>query len=891
MKRSNAKLSVAIASAILSSISAPLAAANELEEKPIESIIVTGYKSSLDTANQVKRNSDKIVDAVVADEIGKLPDINVAESLARVSGVQLDRGLGEGSAVSIRGLRNNVTLANGREIFDAEGRGSNGPGTLDTSANSLLALIPAELISRLEVTKLGGADDIEGAIGGTINIVTRKPLDRAGPRGAATISMNRSDLSGENKPKASFYISNTFADDTFGLLFSYTTSKKFLRQDGFSTFGGYRRLTDGSTITDPDGNPLSVDPNGDGTNGIFHGDPRYWRLDSDKERTGASFIAQWQPNDTMELTYDFFYGDLEEDRDRRWLGGAGLAGDRTFTNAVFSPNEVLVSFDMAGRAIRTNAEYSVNESDIRSHDFNFGWDINDDIRMTAQATFNAAEQYIDREYYLLDDGIDYSLDLRPEFPTLAFDGSTLADPAALRLLLFQDDDNRRETDQNAFRVDFDHRLNDSIEFEYGARWSSIESNQNNLGARVVLGGGGSGLVDTAPDVFIPDLFRTDDFLSGEVPGLPREYLTISRSVGSSPCQPFQDFLGPLDNCDRVPERWNIEEDFLSFYGKVNFETTFLDMPLSGNFGVRRVDRDIKSVGTAVIDNNAGPEVTFDGGETKNLPSLTLKLDVNDDFVVRLGAAKVVGYANTEDLNTNIDIDRSGEADAGSPDLDPFEADQIDIIGEWYFSEGALLALAYFYKDIQSFLITTSQEETVPAYQHEDDAPGVLRTVANVERRTNGDGGKIEGWELLYQQNFTSLPGWLSGLGVTGSYSLIDSEAPDPLGGDAKFTQEGLSENNLNLTVFWEQGPVGLRLAYNYRDEYIDRIQLNEGVFSDSYEDLAFSARYDVTDSIRVSFDASNLLDETQRFYQSHKEATRSITEVGKSYNLGISATF
>ena len=159
------------------------AAAADLEE-----VIVTGIRESLNKARDIKRESAQFVDAIVADDIGKLPDRNVAESLARVSGVQVDRGIAEGTSVSVRGLRQNVYLFNGRQIIDPTGRGGVGLETLGTSTYGLLALVPSELISRLELTKLASSDQISGALGGIVDVQTphaargTEPLRRQGRR-------------------------------------------------------------------------------------------------------------------------------------------------------------------------------------------------------------------------------------------------------------------------------------------------------------------------------------------------------------------------------------------------------------------------------------------------------------------------------------------------------------------------------------------------------------------------------------------------------------------------------------------------------------------------------------------------------------------------------------
>ena len=182
-------------------------------------MIVTGIRESLNKARDIKRESTQFVDAIVADDIGKLPDRNVAESLARVSGVQVDRGIAEGTSVSVRGLRQNVYLFNGRQIIDPTGRGGVGLETLGTSTYGLLALVPSELISRLELTKLASSDQISGALGGIVDVQTPMPLD--GPsRLGAKVGGIYYDQASEGGYEAFGLISQKFADDTLGVLLS-----------------------------------------------------------------------------------------------------------------------------------------------------------------------------------------------------------------------------------------------------------------------------------------------------------------------------------------------------------------------------------------------------------------------------------------------------------------------------------------------------------------------------------------------------------------------------------------------------------------------------------------------------------------------------------------------
>ena len=293
----------------------------------LEEVVVTGIRESLNKARDIKRESTQFVDAIVADDIGKLPDRNVAESLARVSGVQVDRGIAEGTSVSVRGLRQNVYLFNGRQIIDPTGRGGIGLETLGTSTYGLLALVPSELISRLELTKLASSDQISGALGGIVDVQTPMPLD--GPsRLGAKVGGIYYDQASEGGYEGFGLISQKFADDTLGVLLSASYNNRDLSQEGLDTFSGYSRFTDSR-----------------GTVRFGNADARPEEIAENRENLGLNGVVQWQPADGVEIIADTFYSELESDRDRWWLSFNPTAG---LTNARYSANNILLSGTASG---------------------------------------------------------------------------------------------------------------------------------------------------------------------------------------------------------------------------------------------------------------------------------------------------------------------------------------------------------------------------------------------------------------------------------------------------------------------------------------------------------------------------------------------------------------
>ncbi|MBU3005265.1 TonB-dependent receptor [Paraglaciecola arctica] len=899
-------LKTSIALGIVMAISAPSAVAQS-EGNDLEIIEVKGFVQGLEQAKTIKRENTQFVDAVMAEDIGKLPDLNVAESLQRVSGVQLDRGIGEGTSVSIRGFRNNVILVNGREMIDGGGRGSTGPDTLDTTTYSLLALLPSEMISRLEVTKQAGADEIEGSIGGVVNIITRKPLSKKGLQASGSASVSYGELSGNTNYKGSFLVSNTFADDTFGLMLGANIDDREAREDGFNTFSGYSRLTQGgpfnfldidapNAATDPNGNLLNPDPNGDGVNGLIHQEPRVWQIDDARDRTGVNFVAQWRPSEDLEFSFDLISSELKSDRERRWIGT--FIPFARLKNAVLNENEVLVS-GTSVREAQTNVEFNDSSSEVLSQALSMDWTLSGTLNMSAELAYTQAETYLHQTFARLlgNEKTEIDFDFRPEVPVLSFDASALNDLSQLNLFQFNDNKTRNDADHTALRIDFDQDLSDDYSIEYGVRLSQIDTSLTELQRATIR--------PRTPGEQLTQFVETwssPDFFSGELAGLPRHYLAFSKQAyGAGGCTVFRDFFlnhpdpaqtaaftnglngQSCTNNDHLDAPAIVEEDFQSAYVKLNFFGDLSGIEYTGNVGLRYIDRSLKSIGTQLNADSSKTKIVTESDSREVLPSATVKFDLSDDLVARVGAAKVLAYPNNADLRNRLSITGDGTGSAGSPDLKPFKANQLDLSLEYYIEDG-LLSAGYFRKSIDSFVVSSTDFQSIPGYVHPENGSDQ----ALIRRNINGDGGSVNGLELIYQQTYSSLPAPFDGLGTSATYSYIDSETPFiDIEGNA-LPLPGLSKNNINFVAFWEKGPFGVRLAYNWRDEYLDRLGFSgSGVFSDDYKDLSLTTRWDISDKMSLDFQATNLLDSRQRLFNTYQEATRSIVEYGPSYILSF----
>ncbi|VXC61920.1 TonB-dependent receptor [Massilia sp. 9I] len=847
---------------------------------PAETVIVSGIRRSLESARNAKRNASQIVDSIVADDIGKLPDRNVAESLSRVSGVQVDRGIAEGTSVSIRGLRQNVTLFNGREIFDSTGRGGIGLDQNGTSTYGVMALVPSDLIARLDVTKLAGAEQISGGLGGIIDIRTRMPLDGPASQFALRAAATYDQLPGKTGSELFGMWSGKFNDNTLGLLLSVSADTRKLAQEGLDTFSGYRAYSETST--------------GSARNRFGNQDVRAQDIAEKREKRGLNAAIQWRPSNRLEISADTFMSKLESDRDRYWLSFNPTDG---LSNAVYSSNNILLS-GRATTAVLSNTEFAAVDSDVRSTAVRARFAVTDSLRATAEASYGTSSASFHQLYFRLQplSGIQpvVNFDLtKGNFGEYAISGIDMANPASLRHTILFDNLYRAETDTKALRLDFTHStgwdLVDSIEF--GARYNELDSLQNPLRADIRPAGG---IPATQMGGFIGQYGS-----SGAIGGLPANYAVAAKgSFGS--CAAFTGIASisqdpqctnPAATINSRAGTFNVRETFTDAYVKANYGTQVGGADVSGNAGVRFVKRKLESVGNIMNASGASVPTTFLRDDTQALPSAVARIDLGDGNLVRLGAARVAAFPNTADLNNGVTLSNNavfvngvqtgvGSGAGGSPNLDPFKANQVDVSFEKYFGKQALASVGLFNKNISSFIVQRQSAESYNGVNY------------FINRKVNGQGAKVKGAELLVQLPFYFAPALLKDFGVMATYSYIDSTTPirDAEGRVLPFP--GLSKNNVNLVLYYESGPLSVRTAYNWRDEYLVSLSAaNTGIYSGSFTDVAATLRYDISKSVSLNLEANNLLNSRQRTYDGVVEALRTNAQFGRIFKASVSMKF
>jgi TonB-dependent receptor len=892
-------------------------AADEGDESTgvLEEVVVTGFARSILDSVDAKRAADVVSEVVDAGDLSALPDISVAEALGRLPGVTTVRANGQSTALNIRGLNGGFVQStlNGRE------QSSSGGGETPTRWVSF-DMYPTELIQQAAVYKSPKASLIEGGVAGTVELKTVDPL------------MQREQHSFNINLR---YGSNDAADDVGAkdtgnrVTFSYTG--KWLDDRLGVALGVATLEQSNNSSTSRVGSPRTYGSD----------DYTYYREIFVEGSVGQderdSYVASltFEPSDSLTLKADYFRTEMSSEEFQN-----GIAFE--VRNAVPISNPVFVAGTntLLGATLDTAANASANaalaemrtfnntfDTETESYGFNANWDIND--RWSAQFDYTKSEALSSRDglkvgfrptdpavrgttgpdsfnsvvapiTYLANPGTNGHISLTgPGF-------TNLTDLDLVQIHAVEKYPKTYTDELEAFKLDFQYELDagpiSSIEFGYRTSdrtWVGDEPTfvwGDGYDQRNIWDG-------TYNEPFDLNQFVQLEPYRGSMAGFG-SYLRITNQQG------FLDAAFGPGNHDAVKTwayNWTMinsglqtEEDTDAYYLMANFDFTWGDTPVSGNFGVRVVDTD--QIGTGIYQtNDPNSSVTDDLGVaasgydiysagqsyTDVLPSLNLAFSVTEEDVIRFSAAEVISRPPVQHLRAGggswCDTVESGwvggSCDPGDPSnagltvrynvwakggpgaIDPFQATQFDLSYEHYFEEGGAATVALFYKDIEALseFIVFSQDTDNSAQMLADGIvfPDGVTVGGQYETfRMNDQGGYIRGVELGFTKPLQNLPGIWGGLGVSGSYSWTESDTSIDGGenfGNVNIPIPGLSENVWTATVWWDIGRFSARASTRYRDEFI-----NEGV-APGGTNLQWAGDYMVTD-MQFSYGFDNGLD-------------------------------
>jgi len=858
------------AAAPATAASAPAAATAKPAAAPaeaVQSVTVTGYRASLERAMEVKHNANSIVDAISAEDIGKFPDTNAAESLSHLPGIAVDRLYGEGEKVSINGTDPalNRVLINGQTIASGDWGGN----PSDTSGRTFnYTLLSPEIIGLMQVYKSPEVRIDEGSIGGTVIINTRKPLDLPANTLRGSIGYTDNDRSKVANPRASVLYSWKNDANDLGVIAAFSHDKQTLAQAGIEFFG----YTTGAGI------PTTATVTGSG-------DVQSARMpvaiDSDyfqqtRERNGGQAALQWKPDarNEINLTGMYIEGKYNNYSEARYVCPG--CGDADKITAVTVNNGLITGATVtagAGNGNQPYAELDANyrQSIVKTRSLNLRHDFKaDDWTLSSQVGTTKASGGKNPEYlmkYLLKSG-GYSFNYGPKMAGVLYDNGSASnwglgansstvpgDPSVSGSLqaggIYFSKSHDKE---NYGQLDFSHDLDlgPITEVLLGVKLTRHDNGNNAYGNRI----------NTTSAITL------DQFGSSTAPSNLYDGLNVSGDIKNWSVADLGDVVSYLNgqpqgayNTDYA-QTFGVKETNKDLYSQFNYEKS----GFRGNFGVRYANTgDDASYFLSTDSGTTYTPTTTHTSYGKFLPSFNVAYDLDSTKTLRFSAARVLARPRYADLAGATSLDKQKfTGSGGNPHLKPYESTNLDLAAEWNYSKDSMVGGEVFFRDVSNYVVSVTNDRLIDGQTYSISSP------------VNASSAKVTGVSVMWQQNL-----WY-GFGLQSNYTYATADT------GAGLNLPYLSHNTFNVIPYFESGPFSARAVYSWRSQYFTAIgRLNSQDFTDQYKQLDLSGSYQINKQVSVVASATNLLDETYYQFSGTKDAPTAFYKNGRTFVLGL----
>lgn len=912
---------LAIGTAHAQDAAAENAAAETAPAEEGDAIVVTGFRASLEAALNLKRDSVAAVDAIVAEDIAKFPDQNLAESLQRIPGISISRDGGEGRSITVRGLSSQFTRVrvNGMETIatSTDGAAANRDRAFDFN------VFASELFSSLVVRKTAEASLDEGSLGAVVDLNTGNPLaGRAGLNGALSVVGSYNDLAKDLGPRLAGLLSWRNDAGTLGASISAAYSKTSTLELGNNSVRWAQARFDGVDATNcfttaNSGGTYVPSTACDRAATAFHPRiPRYGEVAHDRERLGLTGSVQYSPSDATKLSIDALFSKYDASREEQWGEVLLRSNERSINvvNPVYDANNNMISATLNDAWVRT--EHYLRESQTKFYQVGGTWDqdVTDNLRFTALGGVSKSNADIPVETTVIFDDRDalgYSYDYTDMArPKLTF-GTSVMDPANFQLAEIRDRPsnvtNRFKTAQ--LRTEWD--VNENITLKAGAVWRRFNFDAEAYTRdTAVCGNGGTSLVTSTAGTITcsaSSLFGPTAIYGFAVtPALSQSF-----SLGNAG-QPVGNTNGWLvPNLDaataftglysRTPANdvgniRGVQETTKGAYLQADAKGDVLGIEYALNAGIRYAKTDQSSYGLV-----SGVTATVTRSYDDWLPSANLALYPTESTIVRVAVADVMTRPTLGSLTPGGSADGFNyRVTSGNPFLNPYRARNYDLSLEWYFAPQAVLSLAVFKKDVSTFTQSASvtgatfAQTGLPASVLSPASPAALNPAQQAEPRwtlattVNGSGAKLKGIELAAQIPFSAFTdGMLSNFGVLANATFIDSNASFNVQGPAiapggalqnavvSNTLGNVTKKAFNGTLYYDDGKFSARGMLSYRGRYHEGASGTGNILEGYGATTNFDAsvRYKLTEWMEVSLEGNNLLD-TYRYRFTDFDADR-----------------
>ncbi|SFP57209.1 TonB-dependent receptor [Sphingomonas rubra] len=918
----------AVSDAAASQAANPAAAAADAPEaaETGDEIVVTGVRASIVGALNVKRNAVQVVDSVVAEDVGKLPDNNVVEALQRITGVQVtNRSGGEAAGIAIRGLPDALTTLNGRNIFTAAGQAF------------ALQDIPANLVKRIDVYKTRAAEQIETGIAGQIDVFTRRPFDFDGFAISGFARGIYNEQADTYNPNVSALVSDrrTTAIGDIGILVNASYARTKYR-DMAVTSGAqvpfanatptagtglvpFQRIFPGEGpglgawmpgsergLPDTAGSTMLV--NGISTpyllsrDAIFSSDLR-----GKRERPSANIALQWAPNSSSVYTAEMFY--------------SGFRGN-TFNSLQFSfvdfwvPPPTSVELYEGTNIVRArnafnvfgfqSGDYASNKTDGFVYALNGKWDVGEGGKIVAdlsRQTSTNKTTFIAQRLTRVADRIDVNFNTGNGIPSYHFaDDALLTQPGTWTVGELFDNADTNKGGAYTLHLDGEYKWDQGFvrQVKAGIRYDDRSARSFSRTADAgVLGVNfatldpqfqytNSGFFDGRADIPTSWIAPNGYALSANADAIRQLYLD-RQATATNPGGIRVNNLRLSNNLDFIPV-FRVSEVNMAAYIQADTEVSIFGRPLQGQFGLRYVDVDTNVTFTDRLPPRATTETSVNAN--RFLPAVTLRFEPFDGVRLRANYGETLRRAAFGDLNPNFTLTGDltqigrGTGSQGNPTLQPTRSKNYDLGAEWYFDRDAAIYTTLFRREIQGLVVPISSLFVIPN-------TGLNTDRFVITRPENASNGVLKGAEVGFTLFPRGLPGILKGFGAQGSLTFLDSRQNIPqvdsagnITGQTSSAFFNVSDFSYNLTAAYDRGPIGARLSYVWRKAFLTRNEARLfanpiGVWRRPEKSLDFQLTANLTDRLGLTFDAVNLTKAKQQEYYKFEEAGGF-----EQYNLG-----
>ncbi|MBI2515527.1 MAG: TonB-dependent receptor [Opitutae bacterium] len=901
------------------------AAALKGEQEPLklDTFVVTGIRAGIESAIESKRENTSIVETITAEDIGKLPDISIAESIARLPGLAAQRVDGAAQVISVRGLAPDfaTTLLNGREQVST---GDNRGVEFDQ--------YPSELIHRVLVQKTPDASLVSQGLSGTLGLQAVRPLSLGKRVLAFNVRGERKSLNnlGSDSKVVGNRISGTyvdqFANKTVGVALGYAHLESPILSQEFGTYGW-------STNQVPNADRTGFVAGTTLTSGI-----KTFARSGMSTRDGLMGVLEWRPNSSFSSVIDAYYSKFRREQTNRGIetrldGNRGsLPGNAASpflpTRALaFTPgklsNNALLSATVANVYPAVRNMYNDRKDKLTAFGWNGQyhggkWIVTGDVSYSkAERTeLNLETQAAQRSATNLPVGDTVSYDLTPDgFPTVSY-GLNYADPASVKIgpTVFRAGYGKVpqiKDELTSYRVTASRSLNrffDNIEvgFNYGDRQKKKDQPESRLQevvANVPVPVAGAALL---PDTTL-NFAGTPGALSWNVPtvmALGVNFLPFTPGYGTAGIGSSSGAAAAL-----VQKRWTVYEDVATSYAQFNLDSHLGSIRVRGNVGVqvKAVDQSSKADyldRTEPVLTNQIKQRTDGKTYTDVLPSLNLAFELPHQQVLRVAAAKQVARPRLDQLRASFDFSINGvngepSGSGGNPRLAPWRANAFDVSYEKYFAKKGYIAVAGFYKDIKSYIFDLTTEH----YDFSEFTAGDPLATTNFGRFAqplNGRGGKLKGLEFTLSVPLNLLTETLDGFGVIASLSKTDSAITldnTNLGSSVKLP--GLSDTVTNLTAYYEKSGFSARVSRRWRSDFVGEITAFANdralrfVSGEAVVDMqvGYTFQSGPLKGLGLLLQAYNVTDAAYRTYRQTHAQIEEFQKYGRTYLLGANYRF